>query len=510
MKNALSLALLVSAACAGCATPAVDTRAAAPRAIFAPAQADDPYFKAADARLESASANERARNVIIFIGDGMGVSTVTAARIYAGQRQGRDGESYTLAMDAFPHTALARTYGHDSQVSDSAPTATALVAGVKTSNGVIGLTAEAPPGRCEGSLDHRADSLFEIAEAIGLSTGIVSTARITHATPAAAYAHTANRGWENDAEAARRGGSACVDIARQLIEMPAERGFEVVLGGGRANFLPSTVADPEHADVRGARGDGRNLAEEWAARADHLYVWNSAQLAAAPDGARVLGLFSPSHMAYESNRASDPGGEPSLAELTAAAIARLSRDQDGYVLMVEGGRIDHAHHAGQAGQALSEAVAFDDAVRTALEMTNRDDTLIIVTADHSHTLSISGYAPRGTPILGLSRDARGELALAQDGRPYTTLGYANGPGSVFAPATPGAAPVATERPDHTHVDTTTTDYRAQALVPLASETHAGEDVAVYAWGPGDEMIAGTLEQNVVFHVMARALGIEWR
>jgi alkaline phosphatase len=299
-----------------------------------------------------------------------------------------------------------------------------------------------------------------------------------------------------------------VDIARQLIEMPADRGFEIALGGGRANFLPHGAADPEvSAQNGGARADRRDLTAEWAARPGHVYVWNSAQLAAAPVDARVLGLFSPSHMAYENDRARDAGGEPSLAEMTAAAITRLSRNSEGYVLMVEGGRIDHAHHAGQAGQALSETIAFDEAIRTALEMTSRNDTLIIVTADHSHTLSISGYAPRGAPILGLSLNEQGAPVLAQDGRPYTTLGYANGPGSVFAP---NQGPAPTLRPDLSGVDTSSPAYRAQALVPLQSETHGGEDVAIYAWGPGDEMVAGTLEENVVFHIMTRALGITWR
>jgi alkaline phosphatase len=134
-------------------------------------------------------------------------------------------------------------------------------------------------------------------------------------------------------------------------------------------------------------------------------------------------------------------------------------------------------------------------------MTDRADTLVIVTADHSHTLTMSGYAARGNPILGLSGDASGP-ALAADGLPYTTLGYMNGPGA--APAGVGA------RPDLRGVDTQAPEFRQQALVPLDSETHGGEDVAIYAWGPGDSAIAGTMEQNAVFHAMARALGFAWR
>lgn len=504
MKFAPSLALLaLTAACAS-------TPNAASVNIAAPPQAEDPYFRAAAARVAAMPASGRARNVILFIGDGMGVATVTAARIYAGQRQGVDGESYNLTLDAFPHTALSRTYGADAQISDSAPTATALVSGVKTENGVIGVTSAATPGDCASAAGATSRSLWEIAEAAGMATGVVSTARITHATPASTYAHTPERDWENDVVAARTGGGDCVDIARQLIDWPEGDGFEVALGGGRANFLSSDEADPEYPNLHGARGDGRDLAAAWAARPGHLTVWNAAQLAAAPADAKILGLFSPSHMAYESARANDPGGEPSLAEMTTAAIRRLQREPHGYVLMVEGGRIDHAHHEGRAGEALSETVAFDQAVRAALDLTSRDDTLILVTADHSHTLTMSGYAPRGNPILGLSTDQQGHVVLGLDGRPYTTLGYANGPGSVFPRAAEGQPPAAVSRPDLTGADTQAPGFHQPALTPLESETHGGEDVALYAWGPGDAMVAGTLEENTVFHIMARALGLAWK
>ena len=246
-------------------------------------------------------------------------------------------------------------------------------------------------------------------------------------------------------------------------------------------------------------------------------AYRSATKAAAPGVAnvvekktRVLGLFSASHMGYESARASDVGGEPSLAEMTATAIRRLSRGSDGYVLLVEGGRIDHAHHEGRAGEALSETVAFDNAIRAALELTRREDTLIVATADHSHTLTMSGYARRGSPILGLSTHPDGAPVLGLDGRPYTTLGYANGPGSVFSTPPRNGELQAIPRPDLTGVDTQAPGFRQPSLTPLESETHGGEDVAIYAWGPGDEMAAGTLEENAVFHIMARALGFEWR
>jgi len=479
------------------------TTAASPagREVSVP-QARDSYFVAGAQRAREAPSGARAKNLILFVGDGMGIATVTAARIYAGQRAGRDGESNALAMDTFPHTAFSRTYSHDMQVSESASTATAIVSGVKTRGGGLGLTAGAAEGKC-GDVDANvARSIFEVAEAQGFATGVVTTARLTHATPGSTYAHTPDRNWENDVLVAQGNGAPCADIARQLIEWPFGDGFEIAMGGGRANFLPDTLADPETPNAKGARADGRNLAAEWAARPNRAYVWNSAQLAAAPADAQVLGLFSPSHMAYENDRARDPAGEPSLKDMTLAAIRRLARDPDGYVLMVEGGRIDHGHHEGRAGEALSEAVAMDEAIRAALDATSRNDTLIVVTADHSHTLTISGYARRGTPILGLSTNSEtGEVALATDGKPYTTLGYMNGPGAV---------PAGTPRPDLRSVDTTAQSFKQQALVPTPfAETHAGEDVPIYAWGPGDENFAGTLEQHAIFHIAARALGLSF-
>jgi alkaline phosphatase len=492
------------AALAACATVS-DTQSRG-AAVTTP-QGQDAYFTAGAARAAAQPASGRARNVILFVGDGMGVSTVTAARIFAGQQLGVDGESYELSFDTFPFTALSRTYSHDFQISDSAATITAMTSGVKTRSGAINVTADAPETACGWNGAGATRTLFEIAEAQGMSTGVISTARLTHATPAGAFAHVANRGWEADADLPEALRATCPDIARQLIEWPAGDGFEVILGGGRANFLPAAAVDPEQAAVRGRRLDGRDLAAEWAAASpNRRYVWNAAGFAETDfdSDVQVLGLFSPSHMAYDYDRPQDVGGEPTLAEMTTAAIRRLSRDDGGYVLLVEAGRVDHAHHDGMAFYALSEAVALDAAVRAALAATSREDTLILVTADHSHAFTISGYARRGNPILGLS-DPGGGPTLAADGRPYTTLGYANGPGSIFAGVTG-----ATERPAPDAEGVLQPGYRQQALTPLSSETHGGEDVAIYAWGPGAAAYTGTLEQNVIFHNAARALGWDVR
>ena len=471
-------------------------------------QAEDAYFTAAQAALQAAAAKQAidgpAKNVIIFVGDGMSVATVTAARILDGQLRGVDGESNSIAVDTFPYLALAKTYSHDGQVSDSAPTATAMVSGVKTNNGVIGVNTNVTQGDCAAEAGNSVTSLFEIAEEKGLATGVVSTATITHATPASTYAHTANRNWERKAD------EGCLDIADQLVNWAAGDGFEVALGGGRANFLPAETADPEDDGAMGGREDGRDLTAEWTGKSNqHAYVWNAEDLMALDmaAGTKVLGLFERSHMEYEADRENDTAGEPSLAELTALAIERLQQDEDGYVLMVEGGRIDHAHHGGNAYRALHDTLAFDAAIKAALEATNREDTLIVVTADHSHTLTINGYPDRGNPIFDVVREG-GEVSLAADGKPYTTLGYANGPGSVFPALPEGAteAEAAGPRPDLSEIDTMSPDFLQQATVPLGSETHAGDDVAVYAWGPMAHLMGGTIEQNYVYHVMANALG----
>jgi len=487
----------------GCALLVMGLAAGSAIAQEAVPQAQDSYYVAArqalKARLGETPRTGPAKNVILFIGDGMGVSTLTAARILAGQRLGLDGESYSLTMDTLPYTALVRTYTHDAQVADSAPTATAMTTGVKTRNTIIGLDQSAAVGDCAGSKTRSVRTLFEMAEAAGLATGVVSTARITHATPASTYAHIAHRDWENDSKlSAQAKAEGCIDIARQMIEWPAGDGFEVMLGGGRAQFLPADQIDVEDAGAKGLRGDGRDLIAAWRkVNPKGAYVWNAKDFDAVDPSTtgKLLGLFQRDHMTYEGDRAADPGGEPSLADMTAKAIAMLQRSPQGYVLMIEAGRVDHAHHEGLAGRALEETIALDAAVKRALAMVNLDETLIVVTADHSHGLTISGYPKRGNPILGTVQGQSGKVAKAPDGKAYTTLSYATGPGGVDGP-----------RADPATTDTTAPGYRQAALVPSRSAAHSGEDIALRAIGPQAHLLQGTIEQNLIFHVMARALG----
>jgi alkaline phosphatase len=263
--------------------------------------------------------------------------------------------------------------------------------------------------------------------------------------------------------------------------------------------------------------------QEWQTRhPDGSYVWNAAQFAALDlaKTRRLFGLFEADHMNYEHDRARDRGGEPSLAEMTRAAIAVLRNNARGYVLVVEGGRIDHGHHAGNAYRALDETIAFSDAVRAAREATAGTGTLVLVTADHAHTLAFSGYSRRGNDILGkavgsVREENTPDYAKDAMGLPYTTLSYANGPGYQGAsdrqPEGPKRFPhiVANARPSAgraplTRVDTTDPDYLQEATLPAASETHGGDDVGVWADGPGARAVHGSIEQNEIFHQLLQS------
>lgn len=511
MRVPLLLSMLVTV-CAACATTDA-THANAPSAIDVPVVAHPEgesaawWYRAGAARAAANGAMRgRAKNVILFLGDGMSLPTVAAARILEGQRRHASGEENALAFERFPYTALSKTYNTDFQTPDSAGTMTAIATGAKTRLGVIGVGQGALRGDCASARGNALLSIVELAESAGLATGIVTTTRITHATPASVYAHVPDRNWEDDAHlpaAARAAG--CSDIASQLVGTPFGDGPEVVFGGGRARFQPTSVRDPEYGDQAGLRLDGRDLVAEW--RQQHpegRYVWNAQQLAAAAGAPRVLGLFEPSHLLYDADRLrAGNANEPSLADLTRAALGTLQRGGKGFVLVVEGGRIDLAHHAGNARRALEETIAFSDAIRAADELAG-DDTLVLVTADHAHTMHFAGYPQRGNPILGKVRGFSGEdagssaWAVDRNGLPYTTLGYANGPGSMDPSTTRGG------RPDLTNVDTEALDYLQEAHVPMSAETHGGEDVGIWARGPGAEAVRGTVEENVIYHLLVQA------
>jgi alkaline phosphatase len=200
-----------------------------------------------------------------------------------------------------------------------------------------------------------------------------------------------------------------------------------------------------------------------------------------------------------------PKEQPSLQQMTAVALKRLEKNKQGYALVIEAGRIDHGHHDGTAYKALTETQELHETIQWLLTQVDLSETLIIVTADHSHTLTLAGTATRGNPILGdvVSNDAQGypenSASLDLAGNPYTSLSYRDGPGAIHAEHPSG------NNPEQDDLATDDPNYRQIALVPMDYETHGGEDVALYAIGPYAQLFTGTLEQHWVFHALKYAM-----
>lgn len=444
---------------------------------------------------------ERAKNAIVFIGDGMSLTTITAARIQYGQLMNKSGEEEQLPFEKLPNVALLKTYNVDQQIPDSAATATAILSGVKTNYYTVGVNANVKLNEtnCQRIEQNKVNSILKQAMDAGKSTGIVTNTRITHATPAAGYAHTSNRRWECDGlmPSSMRGGP-CKDIARQLIEDDPGRRLNVIMGGGRRCFFGPQLQDPGPTGHNGLRKDGLNLIDSWI---DHRRSHNQTNFAfvnmtkdlRSVDMERtdyLLGLFAYSHMNYEELRDQSGEGEPSLSEMTLTAIKLLSKNPKGFVLLVEGGRIDHAHHENVAGVALRETISFAWTIEQALSEVNKRDTLVAVTADHAHALTINGMAPRGNPILGVGRYRENSSQI-----PYTTLIYGNGPGHQSPRRDPSQAPNSTDSPY----------YVQYAAVHQEEAFHDGSDVGVFAIGPYAHLFQGIQEQTYMAHVFSYAL-----
>ncbi|XP_029550147.1 alkaline phosphatase-like isoform X1 [Salmo trutta] len=436
-----------------------------------------------------------AKNLILFLGDGMGIPTVTAARILKGQLSGQSGEETQLEMDKFPFVALSKTYNTNAQVADSAGTATAYLCGVKANEGTVGVSAAAVRSQCNTTQGNEVTSILRWAKEAGKSVGIVTTTRVNHATPSAAYAHCVDRDWFSDgempAEAVQAG---CKDIARQLFENIPN--IDVIMGGGRKYMFPKNQSDVEYPGDKkhfGTRKDGRNLVEEWTNRMKNKkaqYVWNKRELLSVnPNNVDyILGLFEPGDLPYNLERNTET--DPSLTEMVELAIKILRKNPRGFYLLVEGGRIDHGHHEGKAKQALHEAVEMDRAIGRAGLITSIYDTMTVVTADHSHMFNFGGYTPRGNTIFGLA-----PMLSDVDQKPFTAILYGNGPGFKVINGL---------RENVSTLDYQGNNYQAQSAVPLRMETHGGEDVAVFAKGPMAHLLHGVHEQNYIPHVMAYA------
>jgi alkaline phosphatase len=479
------------------------------------------------------AANE-AKNVIFFLGDGMGPVTVTAARIYKGEKQlaAQPGsltssERAELTMQSLRNAARIKTFSHDAQTTDSAPSMAAYMTGVKANNEVISMSADTQAytatgeqyisgedSTCQPDNGQRVKTLLELSKAAGRSVGAVSTTRVGHATPAATYSHICNRnGYNSIAEQSVPGNP---NYNRWLGD-----GVDVLMGGGQRNYLPKSV------NPSSKRTDNQNLVSAMES-AGYTYINSGTQLRDLDTGSvnKLLGLFSQSEVAYELDRVKQNLDQPSLAEMTEKALEVLSRNENGMFLMVEGGRIDHALHGSNAKRALEDTLAMDKAIETALAFMEKKDpglknTLIVVTADHDHSIAFNGYGKIGNPILGKVYDYQnGELAKAADGKPYTALVFGNGGRPNASAASqinpednnqPWVAPArGSEREDLTDVDTTQDNFLQEVGINLGTpgaETHAGGDVMLYADGAGAQIFKGTMDNTKVFFKVKEAAGL---
>ncbi|GFS61234.1 hypothetical protein NPIL_648621 [Nephila pilipes] len=266
------------------------------------------------------------------------------------------------------------------------------------------------------------------------------------------------------------------------------------MGGGRRHFIPSNQRDRDGAP--GSRNDSRNLLDDWrflmkSNKYKSALVFDNEELKKlkTDDVDYILGLFHSDHLPYVAERPSLNKTYPTLPEMTETAIKILSKNPEGFVLLVEGGKIDVAHHNNWAMKALEEGVEFDQTIAKAQDLTKEEETLMVVTADHSHTFTVGGnYPMRGSNILGLGG------VSDVDNKTFTTLGYHNGP---------GYKPNSRER-NLTEEEAVNSEFRQDSTFPMLYETHGAEDVPVYAKGPWAHLFHGVHDQSYIPYVMGYA------
>ncbi|MBB6449942.1 alkaline phosphatase [Geomicrobium halophilum] len=286
---------------------------------------------------DSDSTAEQPKNVIMMIGDGLGLGQMEIARLL---EYGKEGN---LHMESLDHAALMRTYSADNWVTDSAAAGTAIATSTRTNNGMIGVDPD----------NQNAESILDIFSDEGKKVGLISNNTITDATPAAFAASVETRSGEEE-------------IARQLYENEPD----VMLGGGADNFTPE-------------RQDGDDLLQMFEEDKDYTVVTDRDELLEAESPERLLGLFHSSYMNYKTDINLYDSNEPSLNEMSEAAIDLLSENDEGFFLMIEGARIDHAAHAADFTNVWKETIEFDHTVADVLEwMEDLDDTLLVVLSDH--------------------------------------------------------------------------------------------------------------------------------
>lgn len=441
-----------------------------------------------------AAGEPKAKNVILLIADGLSLAHRTAARAMRGHSAGR--AKAPLAMDDMPHTALVGTSASDSLLPDSAQTATAYSIGLKTAVEAVGVTADRTKDPFD---DPRAENLMTLARKKGLATGIVTTAALVDATPAAFYAHSR---WRDK----------YAEIAGQLPSAAPE----VLLGGGAAALVPKA------ADALKAAG--------WAYAADAASLASSAK---DPATRRLLGVFADKNMSgvFERKAGRAPG-QPGLLEMLDAALGVLARDEQGFLLMAEGALIDKYSHALDWERAVLDTLEFDLAVARAKEFAAKDgNTLVLVVADHTHGAGVVG-AMRDDLPGPLMRDRVGTYDYAgypaykdADGDGYPdrldverrlAFFFASYPDHYETWGPKLDAPFEPARKAGKGVYAANEKYKSvpgavlrEGNIPRVFESgvHSAEDVVLTGMGPGSEKVQGWLENTAVFRIIAQALGL---
>lgn len=423
------------------------------------------------------------KNIIILVGDGMGSAHTTLARWYKGS---------PLALDEMVSGAV-RTYSAESLITDSAPAATAFATGFKSNDKMIGIlpSVVTVPGLAPvSSEDHYKPvaTLLEGAKLLGKATGIVATSNVQHATPAAFTSHWHDRNDYNE-------------IAKQQVYQQ----IDVVLGGGKKYLLPR--------ELGGTRKDGLNLLEELK-NMGYKIVTNTEELLQVKAD-KLWGLFADDAMAHDFDR--DPAKEPSLAQMTQKAIEILSKDPDGFFLFVEGSQIDWASHANDPIGVISDTLAFDEAVKVALDFAKRDgQTLVVAFSDHGnggmsignkasdHSYSKLSYAQVIKPLRKARLTGKGVEAKLNADRSNIVEVMAQYYGitdltpeeiEAIRQAKPGSlnyviGPMLSRR----------------SYIGWTTNGHTGEDLFLYSYGPAK--LSGTLENTDIARRVAAAMGLD--
>lgn len=457
-------------------------------------------------------AKKQAKNVILFIGDGMSLQARQIARILSkGITEGK--YNGLLEMEQMPNVALVTTSGNDSLVTDSANSASAYATGHKSAVNAMGVYADSSKDPFD---DPKVENIVELVKRTrGMSTGIVSTANITDATPAAMLAHTRRRSEQNF-------------IAEDMLN-PAHRP-DVILGGGSRHFLPKSVPGSK-------RTDDRNLIAEFKAQGYAIATTASElQQPGTPD--KLLGLFQLDNLNVYVDReiTKNPAvlgkftDQPNLMAMTKTAIDVLSKNKNGFFLMVEGASIDKQLHTIDWQRAAYDTIELDKAVGIAREFAKKNgDTLIVVVADHAHGASITGtyheqdgktgreavrtYANAGWPTF---EDKDGD-GFPEDPDPSVTLAvqFANYPDYYenyrFQEAPVSPAIMANGKAIGNEKRAPGGELRVGNLpVAESQEVHAADDVPLTAEGPGADYFKGVIDNTEVFHGIVRALGLDAR